>query len=184
MKAKKNVRFGILVVMVVAAALTRLLPHPPNFTPIGAMALFGAAYFIRKPLAVIVPLLALWISDLLLNNIVYGVYYDGFVWLGMPMVYAAFIIIAMIGFVLLRKIKLVNLLAASLIASVLFFLMTNFSAWQITPTYPKTMEGLLTAYIAGLPFFLNTLMGDLFFVGLLFGGFEWLKLKYPKAVIA
>jgi len=97
MNFKKNPGFIIVAILILVAALSRLLPHPPNFTPIGGMALFGAAYFSKKHLALIIPLVALWISDLILNNVVYGAYYDGFSWMGMPMVYAAFIIIALMG---------------------------------------------------------------------------------------
>ncbi len=179
MANKINLRFGIIAIMVLLAALSRLLPHPPNFTPIGGMALFGAAYFSRKHLAIIIPLLALWISDLILNNVVYGAYFDSFSWIGLPVVYLAIVVIALMGTKLLRKIKVTNLLIASLLASLVFFLITNLGSWWIDPIYPKTASGIIAAYTAGLPFFLNTLIGDLFFVGVLFGGFEWVKNRFP-----
>ncbi len=183
MNFKKNPGIIIVAILVVIAALSRLLPHPPNFTPIGGMALFGAAYFNKKQLAFIIPLVALWISDLILNNLVYGAYYDGFSWMGMPMVYAAFILIALMGTVVIKKVKFSNVIIASLIASSIFFLLTNLSAWWISPIYPKTLLGIGEAYIAGIPFFLNTVAGDLFFSGVLFGSYELIKRQYPVYAI-
>ena len=179
MNFQKNPRSIVIVVMILMAALSRLLPHPPNFTPIGGMALFGAAYFTKKHWAFLVPFLALWISDLVLNNIVYGAYYDGFSWMGMPLVYVAFLLIALMGQGLLKKVQAKNVVLASLIASALFFLVTNLGSWWMNPMYPKSLLGIGEAYLAGLPFFFNTIAGDLFFSGVLFGGFELIQRQYP-----
>lgn len=188
MNSKIQLRFGIISIIVLAAAMSRLLPHPYNFTPIGAMGLFGAAYLSRKALAFAVPFLAMWVSDLVLNNLIYARLYpdfygEGFVWFGNPWVYGAFAAIVGLGFVLLRKVKVTNLLVASLIASVLFFLATNFGAWMADPKYPKTAAGLMAAYAAGIPFFWNTLLGDLFYVGVLFGGYEWAQRRFPALAL-
>ena len=180
MKDKLNLRFGIISLFVLLAALSRLLPHPPNFTPIGGMALFGAAYFGRRYLAILIPLAALWISDLILNNVVYAAYFEGFSWIGIPVVYLSIIAIALMGRKVLQKIKISNLLIASLLASTIFFLITNLGSWWIDPIYTKDITGVLTAYTAGLPFFLNTLAGDLFFTALLFGGYELVKNRVPS----
>ncbi|HMQ47831.1 MAG TPA: hypothetical protein PKA00_10635 [Saprospiraceae bacterium] len=179
-----------LGLMILAAALSRLLPHPYNFTPIGAMGLFGAAYFTQRYLAFLVPLAALWVSDLLLNNLIYArqypeFYQDGFVWLPTAYasyVYIAFLCIVLIGFVFLRQVRPSNLLATSLLASITFFLITNAGSWMIDPAYPKNSAGLLAAYTAGIPFFWNTLLGDLFYVALLFGVFEWVKYTSLKSL--
>jgi len=182
MSEKLIKRTSILTAMIFLAALSRLLPHPHNFTPIGALGLFGAAYFHRKELAFVVPLLAMWISDLVLNNMIYAKafpeLYTGFVFIGSIWVYAAFLGIVVLGFWLLKKVKVKNLLLASLAASVLFFLVTNFGSFLADPKYPKTIAGLMTAYGMGIPFFWNTLLGDLFFTGVLFGGFELIKRRY------
>ncbi len=176
-------KFGILSLMVLAAALTRLLPHPPNFTPVGAMALFGAAYFSRKYLGILVPIVAMWMSDLLLNNLVYARlypdFYSGFSWFGNLWVYSSFVLIAGIGFLLLKKVNVTNLLGASLLASIVFFLITNFGAWVIDPLYPKTAAGLSAAYFNGIPYFWNTLAGDLFFSGVLFGSYALISRSHP-----
>lgn len=183
MTKQTNFRTGVLLLMITMAAVSRLLPHPDNVTPVGAMALFGGAYFSRKYLAFLIPLAAMWTSDLILNNLVYARlypdYYDGFVWMGNLWVYASFLLIGIVGMRWLRKVNIEKLVGASLIGSILFFLITNFGAWIVDPLYPKTTGGLLAAYGAGIPFFRNTLLGDLFFCGVLFGGFEWAKSQWP-----
>ena len=180
-KSKINTRFGVLVLIVLLAALSRLIPHPPNFAPIGAMSLFGAAYFTRKYMAFIVPIAAMWISDLLLNNVIYGQYFDHFVWFYNSFYWTciAFVLIGLIGFGLLKKVRPKNLLIASLSASVVFFLVSNFGVWVSGIMYPKTFSGLVSCYAAGLPFFKNTLIGDLAYSGALFGIFEVIQYKVP-----
>ncbi|GJM31993.1 MAG: hypothetical protein DHS20C18_09940 [Saprospiraceae bacterium] len=147
------------------------------------MALFGAAHFSRKYLSILIPLAAMWVSDLLLNNLVYASlypdFYSGFSWFGNLWVYASFVLIAGLGFLLLKKVNLQNLLGASLLASIAFFLITNFGAWAINPMYPKTAAGLSAAYISGIPFFWNTMAGDLFFTAVLFGSYALITRNYP-----
>lgn len=190
MNKKFDLKIGILVVMIFAAAMSRLLPHPYNFTPIGAMGLFGAAYFSKRWLAFAVPFAAMWVSDLILDNVVYAQYYEGFQWFGHTWVYLSFALIVMLGFVLLRKVKISNVIVASLSASVVFYLVTNFGVWLSSPMYPQNAIGLMTCYAAGLPFLsmelappfgflLNTIAGDLFFCGALFGVYELVKSRIP-----
>lgn len=154
----KNTRYFILTGTVLAAAAARLLPHPWNFTPIGAMALFGGAQFASKRASFLVPLAALFLSDLVLG-----------LHLLMPFVYACFALTVCLGFWVRRQPGVGRIAVASLISSTLFFLVTNFGVWACLNTYPKTAGGLLTCYAAGLPFFRNGLLGDLFYAGLLFG---------------
>ena len=167
-----KLRFAIALVF--AAALTRLLPHPDNFTPIGAMALFGAAYFSRQALTLAIPFIALFISDLLLNNIIYKEYYSGFTLITSGWIYLAFGLMMLIGWLVLRhKVNAGRVVTASLGASLVFFLVTNFSTWAETTLYPKTAAGLMACYTAGLPFLKNTVLGDLFFSAVLFGTYEF-----------
>lgn len=162
------------IALVFIAALTRLLPHPDNFTPIGAMALFGAAYFSRHALTLAVPFIALFVSDLILNNVIYRQYYPEFTLITSWWIYAAFGLVMLAGWLLLRqKVSLVRVAAASLFASAIFFLVTNFSVWLEGTMYPKTSAGLMACYTAGLPFLKNTVLGDLFFSAALFGVYEW-----------
>ncbi|MCK7537621.1 MAG: hypothetical protein MZV63_45045 [Marinilabiliales bacterium] len=157
--------------MILAAAFTRLIPHPPNFTAVGAMALFGGAYFSEKKFAFIVPLAAMLISDLIIG------FHNG-----MLSVYLSFVLIVGIGIILSQKIKLKNVVAASLLSSVLFFILTNFQMWVQSPLYAKDISGLITCYVAAIPFFHHTVLGDLFFVGTLFGLFAAIQVKFPQLV--
>jgi len=181
MKDKMNLRFGIITTIVLFAALSRLLlTELPNVSPLGAMALFGGAYFSKRYLAVIIPLLALWISDVALNNTIYAAYYEGFSWFGVPVVYLSIIVIALMGTKLLKQIKVKNLFIASLLTSLVFFLITNLGSWWTIPAYSKDLVGIIAAYTAGLPFFLSTILSNLFFTAILFGGYELIKQGYSN----
>ncbi|MBK6948733.1 MAG: hypothetical protein IPH16_12375 [Haliscomenobacter sp.] len=172
---KLPVHASILTGLVFLAAMSRFIPHPPNFTPLGAIALFGAAFFQRRALAFAVPFAALWISDLVLNNLIYAKafpqFYDGFVWYNSLAVYVGFLLIVVLGISALKSVTPLRLGAVSAGASLVFFLATNFGSWLIDPLYPKNIGGLSAAYLAGIPFFWNTLMGDLFYCAILFGSY-------------
>ena len=170
-------RYGLAIALILLAALVRLLPHPHNFTPLGAMALFGGAYFGRKAIAVFAPLAALWVSDLILNNLIlkpqFPQYYpEGFIWFNSVSIYLAFLMIAALGWTMLNKTSVPRILGASIGASTLFFLVTNFAVWLGSSIYPQNPGGLITCYIAGIPFFWNTLLGDLTYTAVMFGAFE------------
>lgn len=178
-------KFRIALILIIIAALTRLLPHPPNFTPIGAIGLFGAAYFERRWLALVVPFSALFLSDLLLNNVIYSNFYPGFTWITSWWVYAAFALVMAIGWIILRqKASPQRIISASLTASVLFFLVSNAGVWAESVMYPKNIAGLMACYAAGLPFLGNTVMGDLVFSAVLFGGFAWVTRYVPVKIKA
>lgn len=162
----------LLIGMIVLAAAARLLPHWPNFTPIGAMALFGAAKLPHKWMAWVVPFVALYLSDVALNNIFYGQYYEGF-YLGFNVwVYVGFAVSILMGLGLLRgkDFSWLGLGGVTLGSTAVFFLLTNFGSWLGSPLYPQTTGGLIAAFTAGLPFLLNSIAGNIFFAGLLFGG--------------
>jgi hypothetical protein len=184
-KNKIELRTGIIIAIIGLAALSRLIPHPLNFTPIAGIGLFGAAYFSRKWMALLIPFAAMWISDLVINNIVYPIiypqYYEGFTFFtdGWYWMYGSFALIILLGFQTLKKVKPTTLFAASLMASVLFFVITNFGTWMTGTLYAKTATGLMTCYTAAIPFFWNTLAGDLFYVSVMFGAFGWLQNRYP-----
>src|SRR5690625_1834217 len=120
--------FAIITAIILFAALSRLLPHPTNFTPVAALILFGAAYFTNKKWALIIPLTAIWLSDLLLNNIVYSTYNEGFMWFtgGFFYIYGAFCLIMLLGYLLLKKVKLRRVLGGAIGACVLLYLVRHF----------------------------------------------------------
>ena len=165
---KLTPRFWVLTLMVFGAAFLRLLPHPPNFAPIAAMALFGGAYFSKKTFAFIIPLAAMFLTDMII-----GIY--SYAWI----VYLSFALIVVLGIVMLKKVSIKNLIFVSVTASVSFFAITNFGVWALGTLYPKTPAGLLASYTAAIPFFQNSLVGDLFFVGVMFGVYELVKHKVP-----
>ena len=149
--------------LIILAAMSRLVPHPPNFTPIGALGLFAGAYISMRRYW-LVPLAALLISDILI-----GFYHP----VTMVSVYLAFIICTVIGRkVLLEHHSIFRVGAITLSASVIFFVLSNFGDWLSGFNYPVTWEGLVTCYVMAIPFFGNTVMGDLFYVALLFGIYE------------
>ncbi|MEX0649332.1 MAG: DUF6580 family putative transport protein [Balneolaceae bacterium] len=172
----------ILVVFILFAALSRLLPHAYNFTPLGAIALFGAAYFTRKKWALLIPLAAFFISDLILNNVMYSAYYEGFTWFtgGFLYIYGSIAMIVVLGYYLLQKVTIPRVIGGAFGASLIFFIVSNFGVWLSSPMYPLTAEGFITCYTAAIPFFHNTLAGDLIYSGVLFGGYEWAKTQYPS----
>ena len=150
-------------IMVAIAAATRFLPHPPNFTAIGGMALFGAATLTKKKLAFIVPIMAMLISDLFIPN-------------GFDLsVYTAFIAIAAIGLLISNKKGPMPVIVGSISASVIFFAISNFGVWASQAMYTKNAIGLITCYEAAIPFFPNTLAADLFFSSLLFSSYAIIK---------
>ena len=153
---------------IVAAAALRLVPHPPNFAPIAAMALFGGAYLGRRELAFLVPLGALFLSDAVIG-------FHPYMWA----TYLSMVLIVLIGWAVRARITFIRVGLAAIASSVLFFLLTNFSVWLGSSVYPQTVAGLAACYVAAIPFFQNTLAGDLFFSGLLFGGFALLERLVP-----
>ena len=157
-------KFITISAIIFALAIFRLLPHLPNVSPVAAMALFGGAYFADKRMAFIVPFAALFLSDLLLglhNSMIF--------------VYAGFALTVMIGFLLQNRATITNTAFAMVTSSVLFFLLTNFGAWMTSALYAKTAGGLMQAYAAGIPFFQNSLLGNLVFAAVIFGGYHLLQ---------
>ena len=148
--------------IILLAVVTRLIPHAPNFAPIGGLALFSGANFKNKT-ALLIPLSAMFISDIFL-----GFHKT------VPFVYLSFIIIALIGG-LIKTNKWQSLLKASLISSVLFFLITNFGVWATGSMYQKNLSGLIQSYVMGLPFFRNTIISDLFYSFSFFYGYRFLS---------
>jgi len=165
---KLTPKLWIITLMIFAAAFVRLIPHPPNFAPVAAMALFGGAYFTKKWAAFVVPISAMFITDLFLG-------FHETMWV----VYLSFVLIVVIGMTMIKQKKIGNIFFASVISSVSFFVITNFGMWLSTSYYEKTGTGLIACYTAAIPFFHQTLLSDLLFVAVLFGIYEIIKAKFP-----
>jgi hypothetical protein len=180
MKEITTLRFRIILLLILGAAVVRLLPHEPNFTPVGAMALFAGTYIINKRLALAVPLVIMLLSDVMLE-VLHG---NGF-HRTLFFVYGSFMLITCLGFLLRRRIQRQTIMVASLVGSLIFFFVTNFGVWLMSHGYyPLTWAGLIQCYIAAIPFFKGTVMGDLFYNFILFGSYSLVKWKFPKLVTA
>lgn len=173
MKRFENLLNPAIIIFI--AAFLRLIPHLPNFAPIGAMALFGGAY-LGKKWAIVLPLAAMILSDVFLG-------FDSFA--SRASVYGSFVLIGLIGIWLRKHRTFQNIVLASLASSTLFFVITNYAVWAFGGLYSKDFSGLIECYTLAIPFFRNTIVGDLFYTGVFFGGYElvWLLTRVPKAAL-
>jgi hypothetical protein len=153
-------RQWMLLIFIVIAILTRWLPHPPNFTAVTAIALFGGVHFSSKKLAYIIPLAAMLLSDLVLG-------FSGIT----LFVYIAFGLVSFLG-TYFKKMSVKTILLSSSV----FFVITNFGVWLLY--YPLNVSGLMECYTLAIPFFRNSVLGDLFFAGVLYYGFFWAEKKF------
>ena len=166
-----NKRLITLSAIIGLAALSRLLPHPPNVTPIAAMALFAGAHLRNWRIAFLLPMAAMFLSDLALGFTVYGVV----LLKSQPVVYLCMMVTVGIGRLIENKRSVAQVLATTLISAVIFYIATNFAVWAWGALYPRSGSGLIACYTAAIPFFRNSLIGDIAFVAVLFGGFAVLE---------
>ena len=153
--SKTPVHWYWIAGLVLLLAFSRLIPHPPNFTPLGAMAILSGAMIKDLRLSIFIPVAAMLISDALIgfhSSILY--------------VYAAVIIMAVLSRICLIKYTVTRLAGTAVAASVVFYIVTNFGAWLSHDMYPHTLNGLGQAYVAGIPFFRNTLLSNLMFTAI------------------
>lgn len=164
-------RIMFIVALIVVGMLARFLPYPPNFSPIGAMALFAGATFGAKFRAALIPLTAMLLSDY---------------WLGMhalmPFVYGCFLFNVWLGSRIKSRPKPLKVLGVSVTGSIVFFAVTNGACWYAG--YPHTWVGLVSCYTLAIPFFQNTLAGDLFFTTILFGSLALAQWRFPALRVA
>jgi hypothetical protein len=173
-------QFAGLIFVIFAAAALRLVPHPTNFSPITAMALFAGAHFdgffsglwggrLSKVFALLFPLVALFLSDLILG------FHDQ-----MIPVYFAMALVTLLGFTLKSRVSVIRVGATSISGSLIFFVVTNFAIWAHGGMYDKTGAGLAKCFAMAVPFLQNSLVGDLFFSGVLFGAWAFLARLAPN----
>jgi len=160
------------VMLILFAALSRLLPHPMNFAPVTAIALFSGVY-LNKKYAFIIPIIALLISDAIIG------FYPYIYW-----IYGTILLIALIGLWLKSHVQNISgakkvsyIAGTTLVSSVIFFIVTNFGVWTSGMYYEMSWSGLMQCYAMAIPFFRNTLLGDVVYVGVMFGVYE-LVIKY------
>ena len=164
--APSRTELALALSLVALDVVARLAPHAPNFTPLAASALFAGAVLASRPLALAVPLAAMLLSDLVLG------YHD---WIVMGAVYGALALPALLG-MWARARSAVILAPLALGSSLFFFASTNFAVWASSGMYAADLNGLVQCYVAALPFLRNTILGYMFWTGLLFGG--WWSAKF------
>jgi hypothetical protein len=155
----KSQLFLSAILLIVLAAITRFIPHPFNFTAVGAIALFSGANFKDKRYAFLFPFIILFLTDL----------FFGFHFSMLP-VYACFTFTVWLGVLLSKNQSVLTIIGGSLLSSIIFFLITNLPFWYMDlRLYPATLQGTLESYTMALPFFRNQILGDLFYNAVLFG---------------
>ena len=157
---KKNL---LIIIFILLGVFTRIIPHPPNFTAIGAIALFSGAFIKEKHLAFLIPIIIMLMSDLLLGYKL------------MLSVYISFIAIVGLGWFLQKKQTMKQIIHISLLASIIFFIITNFSVFLTSSMYPKNIIGLIECYTLAIPFFLNTLLSNIIYSIIMFYSFNIVK---------
>lgn len=166
----KNITIFSLIIL---AAASRFIPHAPNFTALGAVALFAGTYIANKRWAVLVPLLAMFMSDLVLEATSGTGFHKQ-----LPFVYVSYALIAMLGFWQRGRVSRPTVMVGSLLSSLIFFFVSNFGVW-VTGGYNLNWNGLVECYVNAIPFFRGTVMGDLFYNFILFAGYALLKWRFP-----
>jgi hypothetical protein len=168
MRTLFNARFWLALTLVIVGVVLRVMPHPWNFAPIGAIALFGGARFDRRYFAIGIPLLTMFVGDAFI----------GFHSL-MPVIYATYALIAVIGMFLRDRTTIPAVAGGVLLSSTIFYLTTNFAVWEMGTTYAKNAAGLLACYIAAIPYFGNTLASDALYSAIFFGIFALAERRIP-----
>ena len=181
MKLNLNPQILTIILFIIFGCMSRILPHAPNFTPIGAICLFGASHFTKKSYAFFLPIFIIFISDLFINNFIFInesfiVFYKGFYWQ-----YISYLLIIILStFTLKPKISLLNIGLSSFFSSLIFFIISNFGVWYGSGLYSFNLIGLISCYINALPFYYNTLISFLFYSYILIGSFYILQKKYKS----
>lgn len=167
--------FAYLFLIGVLAALTRVLPHPPNFAPMTAVALFAGFAFRNIPVKLFYTIATMFFSDLLLE-IFLGIGIHA----GMLYVYPTLILITFLGSILRKKFHFLTAAGMTFASSIVFFLLTNFFVWLTSGMYPLTLDGLILCYTLALPFLHNAIAGDLIYATILFTSYFVLLSRIPS----
>lgn len=169
----KSLQVNLLTVsaLIAMAILSRLIPHPANFAPLMAIGIFGGALFKNFKWALLIPILSIWLSDIFINNVIYGEYYDEFVWFyeGFYWQYIIYILLPIFTKMIIgTNISVSRVFGISFLSAIVFFVISNFGVWVSGTMYPFTMEGLISCYTLAIPFFKGTILSNIFYTSVLF----------------
>lgn len=176
MSNKIQIQYSVLIAIIFLAAMTRLIPHFQNFSPVCAVALFGAAHFDNRWKALIIPILATFLSDIFIARFIHTNH--PFLYIGIEWQYISYFLIVMVGFILFKKVTASRVAIGILASTAIFYLVTNIGCWPGNPIYSQDFNGFMTCMAAGLPFVKGTLMSNLFYTLLLFGGYALLQNRF------
>ena len=183
--SKFDPRTLILFLFILATGIIRTILHSyedisliSNFSPLGAMALFGGVYFNKQWKAFAFPLFSLFVSDLILHQTVFTKYGSGILYNGWYYVYGAFALMVMVGW-LIKKVSIESVCLATLAVVFIHWIVTDIGVWINNPKFPQTFIGYLECLMLAVPFEWKFLTGTVIYSGVLFGLFEWLQNKYP-----
>ena len=167
-----NIKILLIISVIFLVSLTRIFPHPPNFTPILALAIFGGAYLPNRITAISLPIISMFISDLII-----GFHSQIFT------IYATIIFLSILGHLMKTK-NFKNFAITGFTGSLIFFIITNFSVWLGGNLYPLTIDGIIQCYIMAIPFFHNTLISTILFLTILFFGYTFAEKKISNLKIS
>ena len=167
-----NIKILLIISVIFLVSLTRIFPHPPNFTPILALAIFGGAYLPNRITAISLPIISMFISDLII-----GFHSQIF------SIYATIILLSILGHLMKTK-NFKNFAITGFTGSLIFFIITNFSVWLGGSLYPLTIDGIIQCYIMAIPFFHNTLISTILFLTILFFGYTFAEKKISNLKIS
>lgn len=189
-------RFLVLLLFIVVAGVLRItaageITPFSNFSPVGAMALFGGAYFADKWKSYVFPLLTLFLGDVIMSQTIYKAYATGILYEGWIWTYLGFAAMVLAGQLIIKKVRITSVVAASVIAAIVFWLLADFGTWTTSHNidmttglpFTKDAQGLVKCYIQGLPLVKNTILSNLVFSAIFFGLFEWMQNKIPALSI-
>lgn len=188
---KFNPRNTVLLLIIAITGIMRVvfnftseLSPLTNFSPIGAMALFGGAYFSQRGKAMGFPLLTLLVSDIILQQTVFSEYSNGLLYSGWYWVYGAFALMAITGRLLMKKVSAGSVLLSAFVCTMIHWIVTDFGVWLGSNIYPQTAAGFGACLVAAIPFELNFIGGTLVYGILMFGAFEWLQQRNKQLQVA
>lgn len=149
----------LIILLVLVGVLTRLIPHPPNFTPVLSVALLSGVYF-KNRFSILIPILIMLFSDLIIGGHLTTLW-----------VYSSVLIVFLIGFYMIKEQTIKNVMISSVVGSLVFFFVTNFGVWLIG--YPNNLSGFIACYVAAIPFYKNTLLSALLYSGIIHSGYVY-----------